>query len=288
LVGCASNRAVADISADADPYTGIAVYDSTENSEGDKGWAVIGGTSVASPIIASVFALAGGAQGVDYPARTLYEGAVNAPGSLHDVTSGSNGACRRAFDEETGTSGCSIAEQAQSCASGAICLARSGFDGPSGLGTPNGTGAFRPSSQPPGAEGSIATSPSPASGPTGAATPGAAPATSAIAVQTPALSALTLTRSAIAALNRARPRISRVSFTFALNVAARVRVTLAKRVRVRGRTQWKPVSPVLTLRASPGRVRDHLSGRSVLSGGRYRLTLSPARGNAASIVFQIG
>jgi hypothetical protein len=94
FVGCAADRAVADISADADPYTGVAVYDSTE-TEGEKGWAMIGGTSVASPIIAAAFALAGGAQGVEYPARTLYENEVKAPGSLHDVVSGSNGECLR-------------------------------------------------------------------------------------------------------------------------------------------------------------------------------------------------
>src|SRR6202035_5018284 len=43
-IGCGSTRAVADVAADADPYTGVAVYDSTENVEGDKGWGVIGGT----------------------------------------------------------------------------------------------------------------------------------------------------------------------------------------------------------------------------------------------------
>jgi hypothetical protein len=287
-VGCESNRAVADVSADADPYTGVAVYDSTENSEGDKGWGVIGGTSVASPIIASVFALAGGAQGVEYPARMLYEGAVNVPGSLHDVTSGSNGACRRAFNEKTGVSGCSIAELAQSCAFGGICLARPGFDGPSGVGTPNGIGAFRPSSRQSSATGGVVLSPPPSAASSGVASPGAAPASSDAAVPTPALSALTLTRSAIVALNRARPRISRVSFAFTLNVAARVRVTLARRVRVRGRSQWKTASPALMLLASPGREHGRLSGGGLLSSGRYRLTLSPTRGNAASISFQIG
>ena len=54
------------------------IYDSTE-TEGNKGWATIGGTSVAAPIVASVFALAGGAHGVAYPARTLYENELLAP-----------------------------------------------------------------------------------------------------------------------------------------------------------------------------------------------------------------
>ncbi len=77
------------MSADADPYTGVAVYDSTPNTKKENtGWATIGGTSVASPIIASVFALAGGANGVEYPARTLYENRATAPSSLHDVEPG--------------------------------------------------------------------------------------------------------------------------------------------------------------------------------------------------------
>jgi len=107
-VGCDERRAVADVSADADPFTGVAVYDSTE-SEGTSGWNMIGGTSVASPIIAAVFALAGGAHGVAYPARTLYENAAKTPASLHDVLSGSNGECLEPLDEESEPprSGCS-------------------------------------------------------------------------------------------------------------------------------------------------------------------------------------
>ena len=51
--GC-SRRTVADVSAVADPNTGVAVYDSF----GSGGWTVFGGTSVASPVVASVYALA--------------------------------------------------------------------------------------------------------------------------------------------------------------------------------------------------------------------------------------
>src|SRR6202042_2716974 len=79
-VGCGSKRAVADVSADADPYTGVAVYDSVPSVHEANGrvvntpleWWPIGGTSVASPIIASMFALAGGSHEVPYPAATLY------------------------------------------------------------------------------------------------------------------------------------------------------------------------------------------------------------------------
>lgn len=106
--GCA-NRTVADVSAVADPNTGVAVYE-TFNRRG--GWQVYGGTSVASPIIASVYALggAGVADGTPY-AHTS---------ALHDVTSGSNGSCAGSY----------------------LCTSGAGYDGPTGLGTPNGVGAF--------------------------------------------------------------------------------------------------------------------------------------------------
>lgn len=109
---CPSNRAVADVSADADPNTGVDVYDSTRYEFVAPGWSVYGGTSVASPIIASVYALAGNAvTDGSYP--------YNHASSLYDITSGSNGSC--------GTD---------------LCTAGTGWDGPTGLGTPNGTGAF--------------------------------------------------------------------------------------------------------------------------------------------------
>jgi subtilase family serine protease len=111
--GC-TRRSVADVSAVADPNTGVAVYDSYGNRR-QTGWLVFGGTSVAAPLIAGVYALAGNGGGG--------AGAANAyanPSSLHDVTSGSNG----------------------SCGGGYLCTAGAGYDGPTGLGTPNGTGAF--------------------------------------------------------------------------------------------------------------------------------------------------
>jgi subtilase family serine protease len=110
--GC-SLRAVADVSAVADPNTGVAVYDSTAY-QGQSGWLVFGGTSVASPIIASVYALAGNEGSIDnnYPYAHS--------SSLFDVTSGSNG----------------------NCTTSQWCNARAGWDGPTGLGAPNGVGAF--------------------------------------------------------------------------------------------------------------------------------------------------
>ena len=90
------------------------MYDTTKY-QGRSGWLQVGGTSLASPLVAAVYGLAGGTGSVDYPASLSY----SSPGSLHDVTSGSSGSC--------GTS---------------MCTAVSGYDGPSGLGTPNGLGAF--------------------------------------------------------------------------------------------------------------------------------------------------
>ncbi len=154
-VGCESKRAVADISADADPYTGVAFYDSAtivEKKGGGYGpidWGTVGGTSLASPLIASTFALAGGSGGVEYPAKTLYENRVKSPASLHDIESGSNGECLKSFNYETGLSGCTAFEEAESsCKSEAICLAGPGYDGPSGVGTPDGVGAFQPLVEP--------------------------------------------------------------------------------------------------------------------------------------------
>ena len=109
-----SGKANADVSAVADPNTGVAVYDSTRY-QGRSGWQVYGGTSVSSPILASVYAI-GGNHGQSYPAAYTWTNT----GSLHDVTSGSNGTCTTAV----------------------WCNAGKGWDGPTGLGTPNGTGSF--------------------------------------------------------------------------------------------------------------------------------------------------
>ncbi len=155
-VGCGEKRAVADVSADADPYSGVAVYDSSEECPYLQGgtlrtshWCQIGGTSLATPLIGATFALAGGAHGVEYPAKTLYENIAGSTGLLHDVTEGSNGECTKPFDEETGVSGCTAAEEAKaSCVSRAVCLARAGYDGPTGLGTPEGISAFEPAQAP--------------------------------------------------------------------------------------------------------------------------------------------
>ncbi len=290
-VGCGTTRAVADISADGDPYSGVAVYDSTESPRGEKGWAAIGGTSVASPIIAAAFALAGGSQGVAYPARLLYENLQQDPASLHDIVSGSNGECLKRFKKNSGTSGCTVEEDARSCTGQAICLAGGGYDGPSGVGTPSGLAAFRPpvSGGPPGpgggAEPAIAPAPSIVSPPaSGTSSPGPVPAAP---VRTPVVSALKLTRSALAALTRPRAKVSKVGYAFTINAAARVRVTIAERIRVHGHLRWKTISAPITFTTARGSHTARLTGRTALAPGQYRLTLTPERGTARSIAFQI-
>jgi len=150
-VGCGtggeSKRAVADVSADADPYSGVAVYDSVPDLREEEGevvntplyWWPIGGTSVASPIIASMFALAGGAHGVEYPAETLYSHLGTT--SLYDVTKGGNGKC-----DDVYSSTCSGSLSSPfDCGLGAlICNAARGYNGPTGVGAPNGIAAFQP------------------------------------------------------------------------------------------------------------------------------------------------
>ncbi|GAA4604694.1 peptidase S8 [Actinoallomurus liliacearum] len=110
--GC-ERRTITDVSAVADPATGVAVYD----TYGVGGWLVVGGTSASAPIIAAAYALAGTPPADSDPASFPYGRA----GALHDVTSGSNGSCTPEY----------------------LCTAGPGYDGPTGLGTPNGVTAFQ-------------------------------------------------------------------------------------------------------------------------------------------------
>ena len=105
--GCA-NRTIADVSALAGT-PGESIYDTYG---GDTGWEDFGGTSLSSPIIASVYALA-------YPDSPMSSTYAN-PSSLFDVTSGSNGSCSGSY----------------------LCTGSPGYDGPTGLGTPCGTTDF--------------------------------------------------------------------------------------------------------------------------------------------------
>jgi subtilase family serine protease len=103
--GCAK-RTIGDTSGVADPATGVAVY--------DAGWHIVGGTSVATPLVGGIFAVNGGTVNA---ASTIYAAPAT---DLNDVTTGSNGTCSPAY----------------------LCNGEVGYDGPTGMGTPNGIGAY--------------------------------------------------------------------------------------------------------------------------------------------------
>jgi subtilase family serine protease len=128
--GCAK-RTVGDVSADANPNTGLGIYDTYNNCgtsnrcdieieegliPGLDGWAQVGGTSLSSPLIASVYALAGNVTSSPFGAHYVYAH----HSSLWDVKSGSNGSCGGSY----------------------LCTAGTGYDGPTGWGTPRGITAF--------------------------------------------------------------------------------------------------------------------------------------------------
>jgi hypothetical protein len=100
-----TKRMMADVAAVADPATGVNVYE----SYGSGGWTVFGGTSAAAPLVAGIFAAAGK---TEQTAQFSYSN----PSDFYDVTSGTNGTCTSAYQ----------------------CTGGTGYDGPTGNGTPNG------------------------------------------------------------------------------------------------------------------------------------------------------
>ena len=138
--GCGSRRGVTDISADADPNTGAAVFDSTPYSS-QTGWWQVGGTSLAAPLVAASFALSPRVTTTSTGTSVLYTN--NTLANFHDVTAGSNGSC-----------------------STIMCSASIGYDGPSGIGSLNGIGGF----------GGTIASASPSVTPASTSTPAPAPA----------------------------------------------------------------------------------------------------------------
>lgn len=117
---CGGSRAASDVSAVADPYTGVAVYDSYAPATGlPPGFLVVGGTSASSPFLAGA-AVRGGVPKTLVGPNLLY---AAKPGTFVDVTSGSNapphGCESQLFDTR-------------------LCVAGRGWDGPTGLGVPSG------------------------------------------------------------------------------------------------------------------------------------------------------
>ena len=94
-VNCGGKRATPDISLDANPYTGVAVYDTERLSTGASGWIQVGGTSASTVMIAAHATET--AQAVNAP--TVYGGTLE----VYDVTQGSNGhPCTIGYDLCTG------------------------------------------------------------------------------------------------------------------------------------------------------------------------------------------
>jgi subtilase family serine protease len=106
-----TSRMEADVSAVGDPNTGVAVYGPVNRNA--SGWLVFGGTSVSAPLIGGIY---GNTGHTPTGAATIYANS----NQLNDVTSGSNGSCGGTY----------------------FCTAGPGYDGPTGLGTPNGPGPF--------------------------------------------------------------------------------------------------------------------------------------------------
>jgi subtilase family protein len=116
-------RMLNDVSAVADPATGVAVNDSYQAT----GWQVVGGTSVSAPIIAAMYALTGAASRInDGSVPWLRHGAT----VFRDVTSGTN----------------LPGPNSATCGGDYLCTGKAGYDGPTGWGTPTGVSGLTPPS----------------------------------------------------------------------------------------------------------------------------------------------
>ncbi|MET8626452.1 S53 family peptidase [Kitasatospora sp. NPDC004669] len=107
-----ANRTENDVSADADPGTGLAVYDTVPTPSGATGWLVEGGTSLSTPLIAAMYALAGTPAPNSRPNSYPYAHRK----AFNDIVTGANGSCGGTY----------------------LCTAVKGYDGPTGIGTPHG------------------------------------------------------------------------------------------------------------------------------------------------------
>ena len=114
-VQTSSFRTVPDVAYDADPATGVPIYD----TYGGGAWLQVGGTSVSSPQWAALLAIVNssrvtaGKQVMNTsPANNVFTALYSKTATLHDITSGKNGAC------------------------GAQCTAGVGYDDVTGLGSP--------------------------------------------------------------------------------------------------------------------------------------------------------
>ena len=108
--GCAM-RTMNDVAVVGDPATGVAAF-----MTGLGGWNVLGGTSVGAPIVAGMYALAGNGASLHSGARHLYSHRAE----FHNVDGRTAASCDPLY----------------------LCVASDRYNGPAGLGTPFGLGAF--------------------------------------------------------------------------------------------------------------------------------------------------
>jgi subtilase family serine protease len=168
--GCGNKRLAADISADGDPQTGLDVFDTYycgracgSSAAAMPQWQTVGGTSLSSPLIAAMWALAGGAHGASHPAATLYARyATKGHAGVYDVRQGGNAycatlsvkSCKRLQGSPIqvnqphhyGRIDCRYTDSGKNVAvkNHTQCVATKGFDGPSGIGTPTSLKVFTP------------------------------------------------------------------------------------------------------------------------------------------------
>ncbi|MEU6998703.1 S8 family serine peptidase [Nonomuraea sp. NPDC046570] len=114
--GC-PRRTTVDISAVANPASGLAVYTTTPTAANATGWLIVGGTSLSSPLIAGMYALAGTPRAGTFPNSYPYAH----PGAFQDIVVGSNGTCGGSY----------------------LCTAVRGYDGLTGIGAPRGVDGLR-------------------------------------------------------------------------------------------------------------------------------------------------
>jgi Subtilase family len=176
-LGCGTKRSGVDIATDADPFTGYDIFETFDwctnpdpnvcSPQAVDGWATFGGTSLSSPTVAALWALAGGpAKGVSYPGQTLYGNFKHHKGT-YDVTVGGNGGCDTLSptacggllgfliygntftnpNPNTGPGGlvdCAWGPTGSKVlANRGQCYAQPGLDGVSGVGTPKGLSVFQ-------------------------------------------------------------------------------------------------------------------------------------------------
>jgi hypothetical protein len=114
--GC-PDRTTADVSAVA---ADVLSYDTYPTG----GWYYSFGTSISSPIVAALYGLADNPASITIPASAAYAAPTK---DLHDIVKGKTGTCTPNY----------------------LCTAGKGYDGPTGLGSPAGIGAFRVAGTPP-------------------------------------------------------------------------------------------------------------------------------------------